>query len=415
MKIELNRLEFLKAWQIAERSSSTKSTISAAGGVLISVDEGVVLEATDFKTAVRCSASGVTVARAGSAVLPVRLFGDFLKKISTETIGLEINSGTGVLVAGRNRARFSTFPVLEFPNIPRSGSAEPLCSVVTADLSRTIAEGSVASSMSADVPKYLGACLLRISGGLLKIVSTDSKRLSLSQCPCEEGGDERLLLPSQALKELSRLLSAADQEARIRILHDGSTVWFCSEGLEFSIRRVESSFPDYERILTSDVLTSLRLQRDDLLSALERIDIISRNTPIHLVVMQLSPGGDLQMSAKAPELGTAFEVLSASISGEPLQIGFNVTYLQDGLRALGAGEICIEFNGREGQTRMTRGGTDGFLYMLMPAKFNDQDLIDAEAEDASGGPVGALEPASSAGSADADMPAALREPEEESR
>ena len=60
MKIELDRLEFLKAWQMTERSSNTKSTISAISGILITAsEEQTYLEATDFKTAIRCSAQGI--------------------------------------------------------------------------------------------------------------------------------------------------------------------------------------------------------------------------------------------------------------------------------------------------------------------------------------------------------------------
>ncbi|MBR0221152.1 MAG: DNA polymerase III subunit beta, partial [Synergistaceae bacterium] len=62
MILEINRVEFLKAWQAAERSCSPKSSVAAATGILIKADEnGVSLEATDFKTAVKCSAEGVNV------------------------------------------------------------------------------------------------------------------------------------------------------------------------------------------------------------------------------------------------------------------------------------------------------------------------------------------------------------------
>ena len=377
MKLELNRLEFLKAWQMAERSSSAKSALAAAGGILVTAGEETVLEATDFKTAIRCTAPGAQTITPGSAVLPVRLLGDFLKRIPTETATLEVTGGRGVLSAGRNRTRFTTPPVEEFPNIPRSEGAEALCGVLIPDLSRVIAEGSIASSTPADFPKYMGTCLFKVSGGALKMVSTDSKRLSLSQCPCTAEADEELLLPIPALRELSRLLSNSDQEAQARVLHDGATVWFLLPGVEFSIRRVESSFPNYEKILTSDVMTSLRIRKDELLPALERVDIIaSQNALSRLVVMRLSPGGELRMAARAPDLGAALEVLDASIEGSPLQVGFNVGYFQDGLRALDAGEVLIQFNGEEGQTRMVQEGMDNFLYMLMPARLSPQDLIE---------------------------------------
>lgn len=380
MKLELNRTEFLKAWQMAERSSSTKSTVSAAGGILLTAGtDSVVLEATDFKTAIRCFAGGVNVASSGSAVLPVRLLGDFLKKIPSETAVLEVEGERGVLAAGRNRTRFTTVPVSDFPQIPRSEGAAALCGVLAPDLAKVLSEGSIASSAPADFPKYLGACLFKVKGDQLKVVSTDGKRLSLSQCPCEGSHEEELLLPVAALRELGRLLASLEPEDKVQVLHDGATAWFVlSPEVEFSIRRVESTFPNYEKILTSDVLTTLRIDQGEFLSALERIDIIARNIVSHLVVMQLSPGGELRMTTRAPDLGTALEALEANIDGTPLRVGFNVGYLQDGLKAFNGGEVLVEFNGEEGQTRITQDGAENFLYMLMPARISPQDILEDE-------------------------------------
>ena len=103
MKLELDRLEFLKAWQMAERSSGTKNTLSAVNGILVTVGDETLLEATDFKTALRCTASGVRTITPGQAILPVRLLGEFLKKIPTGTVTLEVDGEKGVLSAGRSR------------------------------------------------------------------------------------------------------------------------------------------------------------------------------------------------------------------------------------------------------------------------------------------------------------------------
>ena len=193
MKLEINRTEFLKAWQMAEHSSNVKSAMNAVSGILINAGDAVTLEATDFKTAIRCTASGVQTVEAGSAVLPVRLFGDFLKKIQSDTATLEVVQERGTLTAGRNKMRFSTFPVSEFPNIPRSDSALALADVLAADLMRAINEGSVASSTPVDFPKYLGTCLVKVQENLMSVVSTDSKRLSISKCPCESKAEREMM------------------------------------------------------------------------------------------------------------------------------------------------------------------------------------------------------------------------------
>ena len=160
--------------------------------------------------------------------------------------------------------------------------------------------------------------------------------------------------------------------------------WFQFDDIEFSVRQVESSFPNYEKILVQNISTKLKISRNDFISALDRIDIIVRNST-RLVAMQLSPGGSMKLTGKAPQLGTGVEVLEAEIDGDPLKAGFNVGYLQDGLKAIVGDEVRLEFNGSEGQTRLFRAENDNFLYMLMPNRLSDQDFIDTDDEDEENG------------------------------
>jgi DNA polymerase-3 subunit beta len=166
----------------------------------------------------------------------------------------------------------------------------------------------------------------------------------------------------------------------VRILYDSSMAWFQMGGVEFSIRRVESSFPNYEKILNPNSTTTAIVKRADMISVLERIDIIVR-AHTRLVVVQLSPGGNIRFSGKAPEMGTAIEELDASIDGESLKAGFNVGFLQDGLKSLGSENVRMNLNGEAGQMILHHESTDDFLYMLMPVRIAPQDLIDEDEEE----------------------------------
>jgi DNA polymerase-3 subunit beta len=388
MKIDIVRSEFLKAWQMAERCSSTRSTLSSIAGVFLTAEgeqeqkqgQGkVLLSATDLKTSIRCTAEGVTVSQNGSAILPVKLLGELFKKIPTDRFTIEIQDEKGILVAGRNKTRFSTWPVDDFPNLPKSDGARLLCDVSSSDLLRILVEGSIASSPTDDFPKYLGACLIQLQGGTLRVISTDSRRLSLSRCTCEGETDTDLLLPVGPLRELQRLLSGID-DVLVRILYDESLAWFQMGGIEFSIRRVDSTFPNYEKILNPNKTTTMLARRSELLSALERIDVVVRSHT-RMVVMYFSPSGHLKLTGKAPEVGTTVEELDAIIDGEPLRTGFNVAFLQDGLKSLGSEDIKMNLNGEAGQMTLHRQDTDDFLYMLMPVRITEQDMIDPEEED----------------------------------
>ena len=378
MKLEIQRQDFLKAWQIAEKFIDPKSAKESTSGIFIRASEngGVTLEATDLKTSVRCSAEGVNVIEAGVAVVPAMILGSMIKKSASDDLMLEVNSERGFLSAGKSKTRFAIISAETFPKIPESSGAENIFDFQGSDFAKIIAEGSSASSQPQDFPKYIGTCLLRTKDGEVKIVSTDGKRLSLSKSKCESISKETdLLLPAQAFKDLGKTLAANYPDKIVKVLADDSTVWFSLEGVDFSIRLIDATFPIYERILNDVVETSLKIKTEDLIPVLERIDIIARTTPAHIMSMFLYQNGELKITARAPERGTASESINAEIEGKFLQIGFNVGYFLDGLKILGSGEIRIEFSGDESQTRMKRSGSDDFLYMLMPARLSTQDKI----------------------------------------
>ena len=384
MKIDVIRSEFMKAWQMAERCSSTRSTIGSLSGVLLTAEDGkVLLSATDLKTSICCVASGVQVSQDGSAILPVKLLGELFKKVSADRFSIEIKDEKGLFIAGRNKTRFSTWPVSDFPKLSGSADAQELCEIPVSDLLRALVEGSTASSPTDDFPKYLGACLLQLKEKTFQVISTDGRRLSLSKCSCKSECESELLLPVLPLRELQRFLgivASSDPEALVRILYDGSTAWFQMGQIEFSVRRVESSFPNYEKILNPNSTTTMLVKRNELLSALGRIDIVVRSHT-RLAVLYLSPGGRLGITGKAPEFGTAIEELDVSIEGEEMKAAFNVGFLEDGLKSMSTEDIRMRLNGEVGQMTLRREGDDDFLYMLMPARITEQDLIDSSEDD----------------------------------
>ena len=395
MKLEIERQDFLKAWQNAEKLSDAKSTKDAIAGVLITAkdDNSVILEATDLKTSIRCTAKGANVLEPGTAVIPAAIFGAILKKLDADDLVLEVNATRGLLNAGSNKMRFTVISPETFPKIHGSDEGEFICEIPAQTLARLIAEGSSAASQPQDFPKYLGTCLLRTSEGQLIAVATDGKRLSLSKSSCEVLKERDTLLPAQALKELSKTLSACSEEDKVKILADDSTAWFALESAEYSVRAIDSAFPKFERILNADRHTTLKINSKDLYSVLERIDIIAKTTPAHIMAMALKTNGELRITARAPELGTASETITAHIDGGYLHLGFNVGYFMDGLKALGAEQAVIEFSGEEGQTRMKRDGSEDFLYMLMPARLSTQDAItEEETADFGGEPESESEP-----------------------
>ena len=370
LKLEINRKEFIKSWQIAERFADTKNPNEALKGVLITALENntALLEATDFKTSVKLKAEGVNVLEPGKAIIP-NIVSEMLKKSMNDTLSIETDEKRGVFKSGNNKTRFALPDIGLFPSLPDSEDATEIAIVNDAVLCQLIFEGNAASSTPQEFPKYMGNSLLQTRDGVIKCVATDGRRLSLSTAtPLEIFEYSDLVFPSQASLKIVKMLEP-DQD--VTILANDSTVWFSTEDVNFSIRRIDTVFPNYEKIIKPEFTTKLTANSDDLLHIIDRVDVIAKSNVAHLAVLNLSADSNLKIYAVAPEKGTASENLLANIEGTELKVGFNVGYLQDGLKAIGSGEVVIEFNGDEGQSKMTRlNNPDEFLYMLMPARLS---------------------------------------------
>jgi DNA polymerase-3 subunit beta len=381
MKLQINKGDFLRSWQIAERNTSPKSTINSLSGVLVrasAADENITLEATDLKTSVKCIPSGVTVEREGEAVLPVRLVGELFKMAPTGVFTVSVEDGKGVMSSGRNQYKFTTYPTREFLVLPASNTATFFCSCAAADLLTAVSEGTVASTVGEDFPKYLGTTFFRLVNGVLKVVSTDGRRLSLSEFhPSQAGDDSDFLLPLAGVRELQRLLTGVDSGQQVVVLAERTLAFFQAGSVELSIRRVDAAFPDYESILSDRVTNTMEIDKASLVGALERIDVIVRNS-IRTAILTLSPGGDLTIRGTAQEIGTAREILDATIDGESMTAAFNTGYLIDGLKAIEGDRVLMNFDGPSGQMSMYRPGDRDFFYMLMPVKVSDRDLQEEE-------------------------------------
>ncbi len=376
MRLTVDKNIFMKSWQMAERVSAAKSPLNVISGILLSAEgEETTLLATDLKTSIKTSVEGVTIQEPGKAVFPVKVVGELFKKAPTSIFEIEIDdNGKGLLISGRNRYRFSTYPYEEFPKLPSSSGASPFCEIGKEELQRIMDEGGIAGNMGEEFPKYLGAELLQVKNGEFHCVSTDGRRLSLSKAYVDrEFKDQDMLLPLASVREFLRILGGINAEDNVRISIDGALGYFSCGNIDFSVRRVESTFPNYERILSPNTTTTLEVDRSQFISALERVDVVVRDST-RMVVLILSPGGDLLLWGRAPDVGEAREVIDGMIKGEPLKVAFNVNYMIDGLKAFHGDSVSLSFNGQEGQMMMLRPNESDFLYMLMPMKLKSSDL-----------------------------------------
>lgn len=108
--------------------------------------------------------------------------------------------------------------------------------------------------------------------------------------------------------------------------------------------------------------------RQDLKLAFARASILSNEK--YRGVRLLLSDGEIRILANNPDQEEAEESVSVDYAGEPLEIGFNVSYLVDVLSVLSSERVKISMHDSNSSALLeAAGGGDGdALYVVMPMR-----------------------------------------------
>ncbi len=369
MKLTVSRETFLAKLGIAVRGASTRSPIQTLAGVLLKVDDnGAELEATDMELGVRVQLE-VSDAAPGQAVIPGRLLLDVVRSLPTDQVSLEYRSAQQdvEVVAGPAKFHLRTLPPEDFPKLPEA-PGEGTMTVPAGAFVDTIARVARAASRDETRPHLTGV-LVTASGNELRMVATDSYRLSVKETQLEQAleGSLEANVPARTLQELSRIATSAASET-IAVAALENQVVFSVDGVVLSSRLVEGRFPNYQQLLPESYEHELRVSRDELLDVVRRVGLLAqKNAPLRLSFSE----GTLDVSAQTPDVGEASESLPIPFAGEPLEIGFNPEFFREGLESAESEELILKLISplRPG---LIQSGDDGagFIYLVMPIRLN---------------------------------------------
>jgi DNA polymerase-3 subunit beta len=374
VKLSTSSAELLAQLQSVSRVASTRSAVQALSGVQLAVDgSGVELRATDMEIALRVPLTA-QVAREGTVVLPARLLLDVARSLpkgaDTVTLELRPEQQDVEVVAGSAKFHLRTLRAEDFPPLPAVGGSDAQDTVVTVPAAAFVATiEKVSKSASRDETRpILTGILVSASGADLRMVATDSYRLSVKETTLEsplDGGFEANV-PARALDELRTIVGATGAET-IRIGVRANQVVFEVGGAVLSSRLIDGQFPNYNQLLPESYEHQLRISGEELGDVVKRISLMAqKNAPLRLSFNE----GELTVSAQTPDVGEASEPLPVPFAGEPFEIGFNPDFLRDGLDSVGSDDLILKLISPLRPGLIEGADDSGFLYLIMPIRLN---------------------------------------------
>jgi DNA polymerase-3 subunit beta len=359
--------QVLEALQSVAGIVERRHTLPVLANVLLRKnDDAIEFTTSDLEIQVRTTAPlGGDAGRYATTVGARKLI-DILRAMpADQSVTLSASQNKLTLQGGKSRFTLQTLPADDFPLVSEASDFGPSFSVPQNTLRGLVNQVHFAMAVH-DIRYYLNGILFMAEGHQLTLVATDGHRLALAQAQLEADIPSRqeVILPRKTVLELQRLLD--DEDTPIEMRFAGNQARFAFSGMEFVTKLVEGKFPDYNRVIPKNHRNAVVLGRAPLLAALQRAAILT-SEKFKGVRINLEPGL-LRMASSNAEQEEAREEIEVDYAGEPVEIGFNVTYLIDVL-ANGAEEMVrIELQDANASALITLPGRGDFKYVVMPMR-----------------------------------------------
>src|SRR3954471_10332122 len=243
MKVSTSRAALFTELQTVTRAASTRSAVQALSGVQLTAKGGAVeLRATDMEIGLRVPLEAEIV-REGAVVLPARLVVDVVRALPGDTVSVELRPAEQdvELVAGAATFHIRTLRLEDFPPFPEAEGDERV-EVPAPAFVDTV--GKVARSASRDETRpVLTGVLVSASGSELRMVATDSYRLSVKETQLEAPlqGAFEANVPARALQELARIAQATAADT-LTVSVRSNQIVFEAGGDVLSSRLIDGQF-----------------------------------------------------------------------------------------------------------------------------------------------------------------------------
>ena len=364
--LQIERDALLKPLQAVTGIVEKRHTLPILSNVLLDRKQSELqLVATDLEIQVSTRCEAGTSSADQSLTVSARKLQDILRALPEGAdVTLDAQNNRLQVKAAKSRFNLQTLPAADFPLLGDSGA--PLARVKLPQ--KTLRELLLLVQFSMaqqDIRYYLNGMLLVLDGEQMRVVATDGHRLSYASGAIAKQDEKReVILPRKAVLELGRLLTDSDDPVEVELY--ANQVKFRFGTIELTTKVIDGKFPDYNRVIPQNYQKHIEVDRLLLLQALQRAAILS-NEKFRGVRWMLT-GNGLRISCTNNEQEEAQEELELEYGGEPLDVGFNITYLLDVLTNVGSQRIHCAFGDASSSMLLTLPDRSDYRYVVMPMR-----------------------------------------------
>lgn len=365
MKFTCKTKELSDACSNVIRAVSTKVTIPAIEGIYMTArGESLYLKGYDFEFGINTSIDA-TVHEEGAIILNAKILCDIIRRLGEENVTFEVNERlTTTITSGAAQYSIIGIDADEYPELPFVTGGVPV--ILKQDLLRNMISQTIFAVADAENSRPIHTGLrFEITKDQIRLVGIDGFRLAMRTEKISYDSDEiSFVVPKKTMREVTKLMSDTDEDISINV--GKRHIVFELGNYSIISRLIDGEFLNYYDVIPKTIETTVLMNTRQAINCIEKaIPVISDSTknPIRCIF-----DNDMMRVSSVTSLGKVVDTCHANVSGNRIEIGFNIRYMLDALNNCEDDEIMIELVNGISPVKIVPMQGDSFLFLVLPVR-----------------------------------------------
>jgi len=362
MKIECLKDKILRAVNKASRLVTNKNAGLPILSYLLmeSKNNRLTIQATNLDLGVSIEIP-VRTEKEGRFVVPGELLNNLISNLPSDNLlTFEVKDDYLNVATSKSSTRIKISDSTDFPSIPTTQS-KPF-SIPTEDFVNGLKSVWYSCSHSSIKPE-LASLYVHTDDKNLVFAATDSFRLAEKRVKTGSNKEDlEVLIPLKNAIEITRIIEG--EGAELLIYPEKNQISLSCGDIYITSRVIDGNFPDYKQIIPKEFKTNAKVLKQDLVNALKVASVLSDQFN-QVNVKVLSAEKNLEIKTKNSDVGENICKIDAVVSGQDININFNLKYISDCLSSIEPDSLILSFDDLSRPMVIKGSGDESFLYLAM--------------------------------------------------
>jgi len=240
--------------------------------ILITANDDLILKATDKEIGLKIK-TDANILEKGEITINGRKFLNIIKTLKNKEIEIEENDGQIIIKQDNSIYQLTSFNTKEFPKFPNTQNLNKLEIKIDEFID---AIKKIYPVIDTNIPKY------ELNGALFDLkensnfVSTDTRRLAIYHSSTKTK-EKKIIIPKRSLAEIKRTI-----KEDMKIYFNETYLILENKNTFFFTKLINGNFPIYEKIVPKSLKYEINLPKNEFLSHLKQVSIISNKIKISI-------------------------------------------------------------------------------------------------------------------------------------